>query len=117
MGKVYLATKSINSFNMKRSISFKLVFFNAACFLLIVYFIYHIISGQRGVLAYLRLQNELVTTLEQYNSLRDERLELERNVSKLHPSTIDLDLLDEVARQNLGLIGETERVIFLNDKK
>jgi cell division protein FtsB len=78
---------------------------------LVVYFAYHLVQGDRGLIAWLRLTqqiNEAHTTLAQVQAERDP---LAHRVSLMR-ERIDPDLLDETARGSLNLVGADEVVIF-----
>jgi cell division protein FtsB len=76
------------------------------------YFGYHLVQGDRGLLAWLRLTQELKVAKTQLASLDDERGALDRHVSLLRPEHIDPDMLDERARATLNLSGPHEIVIM-----
>ncbi len=83
------------------------------CAALVVYFGYHAIHGQRGILA----RTEIVTALEQAETelarLRAERSELERRAALLDPEHVDLDMLDEQVRRMLNFAAADEVVLML----
>jgi cell division protein FtsB len=76
------------------------------------YFAYHVVEGNRGVLAWLSLSQEI----KQAEALRDEtaqaRAVLEQRVRLLRPENLDQDMLDERARAMLNLGREGELVII-----
>jgi cell division protein FtsB len=75
------------------------------------YFAFHLVEGDRGLLAWLRLSQQLRearTTLAQAEA---ERSTLERRVQLLRPEHIDRDMLDERARSQLDLVGRNDIVI------
>jgi len=76
------------------------------------YFSYHLVQGDRGLLAWLRLTQELKGAKVQLASLDAERTALDRRVSLLRPEHIDPDMLDEQARATLNLAGPNEIVIM-----
>jgi len=73
---------------------------------LVVYFSYHLVEGDRGLVAWSRLSEQQLAQSEA------ERTTLEKRVSLLRPNHIDPDLLDEEARAVLNRVGPDERVIF-----
>lgn len=95
------------------TINFKLLTISTVIFLLLCYFCYHALNGERGVFAYLRLSKELASLQEQHESVKNQREALENRITRLHPKTLDADLLDEISRKDLGLVGETDKVIYL----
>jgi cell division protein FtsB len=85
----------------------------AACAAL--YFVYHAVQGERGVLAWVRLQQDLTAVQETREQLVDEREELEQRVSLLRPDSLDPDLLEERARVMLNYTRPDEVVVPLRD--
>ena len=76
------------------------------------YFAYHLIEGDRGLLAWRRLSGELRLDSAALETARAERLALERRVDNLKPDHLDLDLLDERVRATLNLVAPNEIVIM-----
>jgi cell division protein FtsB len=74
---------------------------------LMCYFGYHLVEGERGLLAWLRL-----TQKTRLAELDGEREALDRRVSLLRPEHLDRDMLDERARATLNLVGPHEIVIL-----
>ncbi len=85
-----------------------------ACTLCVVYFGYHAVQGDRGLIAYAQLGLEVQRVEVELVAIRDRRFELERKVALLHPDHIDPDMLDEQLRRVLGLAHPDELVIFKN---
>lgn len=98
----------------RKNINVKALTFNSLMFLLIVYFIYHSISGERGMLAYVKLKKQLVVRTEILDNLKVERKKLDASVKLINPKTADKDMIDELARRELGLIGKDEVMLILN---
>lgn len=80
------------------------------------YFIYHSIQGDRGILAWVQLQDQLAQSLGQLNAVIKDRQELEERVQSLRPESINRDLLDQQVRLNLGYTHPDEMVILRIDK-
>ncbi len=81
-------------------------------FCALLYFSYHTVQGDRGVIAYLRLNGQLERAemaLMESNAARDI---LARRVELLRPENLDRDMLDEQARQILGLAHPDDLVIY-----
>ena len=84
---------------------------------IIGYFIYHSIQGDRGILAWVQLQERLTQALYQLNNTAQERKALEEFVQDLRPESINRDLLDQQVRLQLGYAHPHEIVILqLNDE-
>jgi cell division protein FtsB len=79
---------------------------------LMCYFGYHLVQGERGLLAWLRLTQEIKLAKTQLAQLDGEREALDRRVSLLRPEHLDRDMLDEQARATLNLAGPHEIVIL-----
>ena len=85
------------------------------CTLLSLYFIFHGISGERGLLKLLYLRNEISEAEQIANMYHQEKIKLEEKVKLLSSSSLDLDLLDERARVVLNLVGSDEFIILDSD--
>ncbi len=81
------------------------------------YFIYHSIQGDRGILSWIQLRDQLQTVENELHSVTDERLRLERKVQDLRPRSINRDLLDQQVRLQLGYTHPDEIVIPLDEEK
>jgi cell division protein FtsB len=84
---------------------------------LVCYFGYHLVQGERGLLAWLRLTQEIKVAKAQLGQVDAERLQLDRRASLLRPEHLDRDMLDEQARATLNLAGPNEIVILRNGKQ
>jgi cell division protein FtsB len=80
--------------------------------LILSYIAYHLFSGDRGLVALIRLSKTLDEMHLELDQVRVERLNLEHKVSLLRPSSLDLDLLDEQSRLTLGYAERDERILF-----
>jgi cell division protein FtsB len=80
--------------------------------LVIVYFGYHAVQGDRGLLAWLSKSNEAEELRARVAALKGERAALEHKVERLRPESLDLDLLDERARAVLNLSSPDEIIII-----
>ena len=79
----------------------------------IAYFGYHAVEGDRGLVAWLRLgqQVQKIQTRIEVNKAEIDRLE--RRVALLKPKGLDRDMLDERARAVLGLAHPDEITIIV----
>lgn len=82
------------------------------CTLLSLYFLFHGISGERGLLKLLYLRSEISSAQKIAESYHHQKEKLEEKVKLLSSSSLDLDLLDERARVVLNLIGTDEFIIL-----
>src|ERR1700748_1984567 len=78
---------------------------------LVVYFAYHLVQGDRGLIAWLRLTQEIDQARSDLAAVEAERQPLEHRVSLMR-NRVDPDLLDESVRANLNLVGTNEVVVF-----
>jgi cell division protein FtsB len=78
----------------------------------VVYFVYHTIQGDRGLRAYVNLRKEVEEATSTVSTLNAERVILERHVRLLHPSSLDLDMLEERARAILNVTHKDDVVIL-----
>ena len=80
------------------------------------YFVYHAIEGERGIMAWLRISQELAESKGSLASLQGERQEVQNRVTLLGPS-IDPDLLDERARLMLNVAEPDDRLVVVKNPK
>ena len=81
---------------------------------LVAYFAYHLVEGDRGLTAWMRLNQQVREAKTTLAAVEAERTTLERRVDLLRPQHLDRDMLDERARRELDLVGPNETVIFLD---
>ena len=82
----------------------------AACGLLA----WHAQYGKRSLAYQAEVRERLAAAQEAYADAQLRRQELERKVARLRQETLDLDMLDEEARRQLGFIAPDE-VLALPD--
>jgi cell division protein FtsB len=78
----------------------------------IVYFGFHVIHGDRGLLTYMQLKQGIAETRPVLDAARVHREQLAQRVRLLHPDNLDLDMLEERARIMLNY-GYVDDVIIL----
>jgi cell division protein FtsB len=83
---------------------------------LVVYFAYHLVQGDRGLIAWLRLTQQIDEAHMTLAQVQAERDPLAHRVSLMR-DRLDPDLLDETARSSLNLVGSDEVVIFNRPKR
>ena len=76
------------------------------------YFAYHLVGGDRGLLAWLRLTRALHAENDKLERLRAEHAALDLKVKNLTPDHLGRDLLDERVRATLNLAAPNEIVII-----
>lgn len=100
--------KFYNPLRFKSSLFLAFVFF---------YFAFHLVTGERGLLAYVRLKNEMENTRKESQLVQNQKLELSKNVAGLRDDSLNLDLVEELARKDLGYSKKDEVVLFDENKK
>lgn len=93
---------------MRGSLLLALVFF---------YFAFHLVSGDRGLIAYVRLKNEYENARLTSDALAEEKKSLNHKVALIRSESLDLDIVDEVARENLGYSAPNEVVYFVRGRE
>lgn len=86
------------------------------CLSIILYFVFYTIFGTRGVVDYFKIRSQL-----QENNLTKDKLFIEienkKNlVDRIKDESLDLDLLDEQVRKNLGYAKKDEIIIYEDEK-
>lgn len=82
---------------------------------LVFYFGYHGLSGDQGVLAWAGYQTRIVELEDELALAEAERIALERRAERLREGSLDLDLLDERARDILNFAHPDDFVVRVND--
>jgi cell division protein FtsB len=87
----------------------------ALAILIIANFLGYAVMGSNGVLSwgdYRRMKNQKAVELSQ---LQEEKVRLAHRAVLLDPRGADPDLIDEMVRSELGLVGPDEVIIPLED--
>ena len=84
---------------------------------LVLYFIFYALFGDKGVVKYFQLKKELQNKELIEESLENKMEDKQNMVKGMSGESLDLDLLDEEARRNLGYAGKQEIVIYDEDHK
>jgi cell division protein FtsB len=79
---------------------------------LMIYFAYHAVQGDRGLLAWWQFRYQMEVSETELASVRVVRADLEHRISLLGPGSLDLDLLDEQTRRVFAYIQPNELVII-----
>jgi cell division protein FtsB len=79
---------------------------------LLVYFVYHIFQGERGILAWIRLQKKVEEGEKSLRFLESEKETLERQVYLLRPDSLDRDMLEERVRLILNFARGDEVILY-----
>jgi cell division protein FtsB len=105
---------NVNMRNLQRLSQKALAPFMVFC--VMGYFIYHSIQGDRGILAWMQLQDRLLHVQSTLKEITQAREELEEKVQDLRPESINRDLLDQQVRLQLGYTRPDEIIILRLDK-
>lgn len=75
------------------------------------YFAYHAIEGDRGLLAWMQLTQDVAASQAELDKVTQVREKLDHETSLMRSNAIDPDMLDEKARAVLGLVRKDEVII------
>ncbi len=79
----------------------------------LAYFSYHLLEGEHGLSASRALDFRIEQARHMHERVRSMRERLEHKVSLLRADSLDLDLLEELARSRLGFSHADELLIRL----
>jgi len=79
----------------------------------ITYFGYHVVHGERGLLAWWQLRERISSARKSLADIQGERAVLENHVRLLHPESLDPDMLEERARVMLNY-GRADDIITID---
>ncbi len=86
-------------------------------FSLIIYFILITIFGQKGLVQYFALKQQIENKEMVKEDLLNKMNAKKNMVDGMNINSLDVDLLDEQARKNLGYVGKNEMVIYQDNQK
>jgi cell division protein FtsB len=78
---------------------------------MMVYFGYHAVQGDRGLIAWWNLRFEIERAEAVLTDVSAEKKTLERRVSLLRSESLDPDMLEERARIMLGAVHPTDYIV------
>ena len=81
------------------------------------YFAYHLVEGDRGLLAWVQVAQELRLAKATLTEVAADRSALEHRVSQMRADHVDPDLLDAQARRTLDVAAPDEIVIIEHQDK
>ena len=84
--------------------------------ILVAYFLFHMVQGERGLFAWVQLNQQIDQKEREYKNLLAERVAWENKIKLMRTESLDADLLDERVRLMMGFSSKDEAVIFLNGK-
>ena len=80
------------------------------------YFLFHMISGDRGLVSYIRAKSEYKLLSTELSLVNATNAALENKINLLKDDSVDYDMLEEQAIKTLGLARKGDIVIFLKNK-
>ena len=81
---------------------------------IVSFFGFHIVSGERGLLARPGLELKIVQAEEQLALLRKHQRFLQQRIALLQSGSVDADILAETARSELGLYGPNDVIVSID---
>jgi cell division protein FtsB len=80
------------------------------------YFAYHLVEGDRGLRAWMRVTQELRSAKTALADVSAERMRLERRAANMRSEHVDPDLLDSQVRRTLEFAAPDE-IVFIQPAK
>ena len=81
---------------------------------LIAFFGFHSLTGERGLLMRDNLDREIAAAQEHLQLLKKDNTQLESRISLMRSDIVDKDILEEMARSELGLFADNDILILPN---
>ena len=81
---------------------------------IVFFFGFHIVSGERGLLAHPGLELKIVQAEEQLALLQKHHRFLQQRIALLQSGSVDADILAETARSELGLYGPNDVIVSID---
>jgi len=81
---------------------------------LVFYFSYHTISGEKGIMALVKMEQKLSVAKAESKESAEKRKSLQHKVNMMYSRSLDTDLLEEQAKKLLGRAKPSEIVHFYN---
>lgn len=76
------------------------------------YFVLHAQSGQRGLEAKREIKGQILALTAELNTLKSERSHMEQRIARMRDGSVDRDLLEDLARRQLGMVHPADLVII-----
>ena len=83
--------------------------------LLFAYFVMHAIQGDRGLLAWLQIRQQIATADLDHSVSLKQRMEWERRITLLRSDAMNRDMLDERVRLVTGFLKKDEILVISAD--
>ena len=82
---------------------------------LVLYFLYHLIQGGRGIMTLRSLETSLEKSTAELSLLKQEHDKLSHRVDLMKPGVVCPDLLEEQAKSVLGYAHSNEKIVLNDD--
>jgi cell division protein FtsB len=93
-------------------IRLRFLLFPLMCLLAVSFLVVETFRGDRGIGNWMELRAKVAERSQALDQLReDNAMQLDR-INRLRTETLDIDFLDELARQQLGLVHPSDRIIL-----
>ncbi|NCP62163.1 MAG: septum formation initiator family protein [Alphaproteobacteria bacterium] len=79
---------------------------------LVLYFLYHLIQGGRGIMTLRSLEDSLDKASVELSVIKEKHDKLEHRVNLMKPGSICPDLLEEQAKNVLGYARQNEKIVL-----
>ncbi|MCW8971238.1 MAG: septum formation initiator family protein [Rhodospirillales bacterium] len=83
---------------------------------IVSYFAYHAVQGERGIIAWSQLKQNVAEARAVQSEITYERNVWERRVRLLHPESLDSDMLEERVRVMLNYGRDDEVIIVVQER-
>ncbi len=83
--------------------------------IMVSYFIYHSITGQRGIISTINIDERILDNTKKLNILQKERSSIEYKIGVLRSGSTDHDYIDEVVRSVLTMADPNETVVLIKN--
>ena len=84
---------------------------------LVVYFAYHLVQGERGLMAWMSLKQQIDQAEKTLVAVHTRKQTFEGRVALMRPEHIDEDMLGEQVRRLLNLVRPNEIIVPLRPSK
>ena len=93
----------------------RLIFITVFLILSIYYMVYHILYSKYNILSYKNYEKLLNQSKDEYQKQIIKNSKIENKIKRLQKDNLDLDLLEEEIKKNIGVSHKNEIVIFEKD--
>jgi cell division protein FtsB len=88
---------------------------SAALIAVIVYLLYHLLNGNRGLFALFEIRKVVSAENSMLSEIESKTAFLARKIRLLHPDSLDIDTLEEQSRTVLNMAHEHEIIVNTED--